>query len=233
MADEDAEPLDAFDPRFAGDSSEGDAAAEVAPRRGVAPRRRLVATKGPGPSLEDPRVRSFHRLVRVVGFLGVVAVGAVFVRGLDPASGVAILGDEAAVRAAVADRPLRVCYRDEGPCAWLTVVEGRLLALSTSGPLPAEYGRQGVGWCPSSGWFGANGTGSRYDHAGRVVRGPAFRSLDRFGVVVDARGRIVVDFADLSAGVRSEQVHDALPPDGPDCASVPFDRDPDLRLDAR
>ena len=222
MVAEDDGPLDPFDPRFDG---------VAAPPAAARTERRLVPSRGPGASLEDPRVRRLRLLVRLVAVAGVGAVVMVFARGLDPGSGVAILGPEADVRAAVAERPRRVCYRGANPCAWLTVARGRLLALNTNGPLPAEYGRQGVGWCPTSGGFGSNATGSRYDAAGQVVRGPAFRSLDRFGLVVDGRGRVVVDFTDLAAGVRAEQVRAPLPAAGPDCEVIPFDRDPDLLLD--
>lgn len=214
-------PLDPFDPRFDGAEAGAAGATPRAPRR-------LVPSKGPGASAADPRVRRLHLLVRVVAVAGLAAVVLVFFSGLDPGSGVEVVGAEADVRAAVADRPRRVCYRGANPCAWVTVVEGRILALNTNGPLPAEYGRQGVGWCPSSGGFGSNATGSRYDAAGRVVRGPAFRSLDRFAVLVDARGRVVIRFADLAAGIRAEQVRDPVPARGEDCETIPFDRDPDL-----
>ncbi len=136
------------------------------------------------------------------------------------------------VAAAVEDRPRRVCFGGSNPCAWLTAVDGRVVAFNTNGPLAEEYGRQGVGWCPSSGGFGANATGSRWDRRGLVVEGPAPRSLDRFSTSVDADGDLVIDFASLTAGLADWQVDaaDLTPPDGPDCEQVPFDRDPDLVL---
>lgn len=211
-------PLDPFDPRFD---------QEVARE---ARQRLLVASRGPGSSPEDPKVRILRLAVPLLALAGVLTVIAVFFAGLSPGGSTEVVGPVDDVRDAVADRPRRVCLRGANPCAWLTVVDDRLLALNTSGPLPPEFGRQGVGWCPTSGYFGANATGSRYDLAGRVVRGPAIRGLDRFDVVVDARGRAVINFASLTAGPAEWQTTEVLPPAGPDCEPVPFDRDPDLRL---
>lgn len=213
-------PLDAADPRFAGSGA-------GAPP----PRRRLVRSQGPGPSHLDPRVRVLRAAIPLVFVAGVVVVAAVFWRGLAPSSGLHIVGDEAAVRAAVAERPHRVCLGDALPCAWLTVVEGRLLAFNTAGPLREEYGRSGVTWCPSSGCFGSNALGSRFDQAGALVRGPAPRGLDRYDLDVDDGGRVVVNFASLTTGLQRARVDAVRPPQGPDCDEIPFDRDADLRLD--
>jgi hypothetical protein len=213
----DVSPLDPADPRFGGGT------------RGQPPRT-LVESGGPGSSPLDPRVRRLRVLIPAAFFLAVAAVGAMFLAGLNPGDTVELIGPEADVRRAVAERPRRVCYRDSAPCAWLTVVDGELLALNTAGPLGEEYGRQGVGWCPSSGGFGANSTGSRFDAAGNVVRGPAPRGLDRFAVLTDARGVLRVDFSYLTTGVQAANAT-ALPPDGPACERIPFDRDADLHLE--
>lgn len=214
-------PLDASDPRFAG-SQEG----RQAPRS-----RTLVTSRGPGASPEDPRVRRLRVLIPAVFGLAVAGVVAVFFVGLDPGDGVEVVGPEAAVRREVAERPRRVCYRGEAPCAWLTVVAaGELLALNTSGPLGEEYGRQGVGWCPTSGEYGANATGSRFDAAGNVTDGPAPRGLDRFAVLVDGDGVLRVDFSALTTAVQAGRA-ETLAPAGPSCAQIPFDRDPDLDLE--
>lgn len=215
-----AAPLDAADPRFA-----GSAGARV-PRR-----RTLVESKGPGVSQQDPRVRALRRLMRVAFIGGILAVVTVFVVGMDPGDGRQVVGPEAAVRAAVADRPHRVCYRGSQPCAWLTVVDGELLAFNTNGPLREEFGRQGVGWCPSSGYFGANATGSRYDQRGHLVRGPAPRGLDRFRLSSDVEGLVRIDFFSLTTGLQAARRVDLLPPAGPDCETIPFDRDADLDLE--
>ncbi len=179
----------------------------------------------------DPRVRVLRAALPLLALGAVVLIGAVFARGLDPPGGqVEVVGDEGAVRAAVAERPLRVCLGGRQPCAWLTVADGRLLALNTSGPLREEYGRNGVQWCPTSGHFGANNTGSRFDQAGRVVDGPAPRSMDRFHVRVDDAGRVVVDFAALTTGLQAHRVTETTPPVGPHCDPIPFDREADLEL---
>ena len=225
MADPDADPaapnpLDGWDPRFDG----------VAPDV-VVPPRRLVRSRGPGPDPEEPLARALRIALPVVFFAGVIAVIAVFSSGLQPGRQDQVVGAEAAVRAAVAERPKRTCFNDNNPCAWLTVVDGRLVAFNTNGPLTQEYGRAGVGWCPTSGWFGANATGSRWDQAGRLARGPAMRGLDRFGLsVVD--GDVLVDFTRLTTGVQRDQVTDISPATGPDCETIPFDRDADLILPA-
>lgn len=213
----DVSPLDPADPRFGGTA------------RGERPRT-LVESAGPGTSPLDPRVRRLRTLIPVALLLVLTAVGVMFFVGLNPGDIVEAVGPEAEVRRAVADRPHRVCYRGRAPCAWLTVVDGELLALNTSGPLGEEYGRQGVGWCPSSGGFGANSTGSRFDAAGEVVSGPAPRGLDRFDVRTDQRGELRVDFSVLTSGT---QVANAAPraPDGRHCEEIPFDRDADLRLE--
>jgi hypothetical protein len=213
-------PMDAADPRFAG------SAEQPPPPRA----RRLVRSQGPGPSPLDPRVRILRAALPLVAIAMIVAIGAVFVRGLGGGERERVLGDEASVRAAVADRPLRVCIGSFYPCAWITVVEDELVAFNTSGPLREEYGRNGIAWCPSSGHFGSNNTGSRFDQAGQVVRGPAPRSLDRFGLKVDAEDRIVLDFSELTTGRRAAQVTGTQPPVGPDCDPIPFDRDAELEL---
>jgi hypothetical protein len=86
-----------------------------------------------------------------------------------------------------------------------------------------------VNWCPSSGYFGSNVSGSHYDQAGAYVSGPAIRGLDRFHVRLDDGGR-VVDFTSLTAGSRPGTAHEILPPEGPDCEEIPFDREADLDL---
>jgi hypothetical protein len=216
-----AGPLDAADPRFAGSEES----------MGRERPRELVRSQGPGMSPMDPRVRTLRAALPLLALAGVLAVAAVFARGLEPAGGqVEVVGDEAAVRAAIADRPLRVCLGGGQPCAWLTVADGQLLALNTSGPLREEYGRNGVQWCPTSRHFGANNTGSRFDQAGRVVDGPAPRSMDRFHVRVDDAGQVVVDFAALTTGVQAQRVGETTPPAGPHCDPIPFDREADLQL---
>ncbi|HWB71876.1 MAG TPA: hypothetical protein VG452_06640 [Egibacteraceae bacterium] len=216
-------PLDASDPRF----GVGDGA--PAPGR----LRTLVPSQGPGPSPLDPRVRALRVALPALFAAGLLTVAAVFYVALDPGSGSQAVGPAAAVRAAVAPRPHRVCYRGSQPCAWLTVVDGELLALNTSGPLREEFGRLGVAWCPSSGYFGSNTSGSRFDQAGRVVRGPAPRGLDRFALRTTPDGGLVINFFRLTTGLQAEQTDQVRPPAGPDCPTIPFDRDADLRLAGR
>lgn len=208
-------PLDEVDPRFG-------AGGRARPHE-----RELVTSRGPGPDPESAAARFARLVIPAVALLGVLAVAFVFWTGLDPGSGVQTVGPEDAVRSAVAERPRRVCYGGQLPCAWFTVVDDELLALNTSGPLPEEFGRAGVGWCPTSGLFGANSTGSRFDAAGRVLRGPARRGLDRFGLEV-TDGRVVIDFFSLETGLRAGRADDLIAPTGPLCANVPFDRDADL-----
>lgn len=216
------EPIDPFDPRFA------DAGEEDRP-----PQRRLVRSRGPGPSLEDPLVRLLRFALPLVFFAGIGVVVMVFVTGLRPGPQSAVLGHERAVREAVAQRPKRVCFNGNNPCAWITVVDHRLTAFNTNGPLPQEYGRAGVGWCASSGWFGANATGSRFDQRGQVARGPAPRGLDRFGLRVDDAGVVHIHFTELTTGRAAALVDEVTDPDGPHCDTIPFDRDADLpRLDS-
>jgi hypothetical protein len=173
-------------------------------------------------------VRVLRFALPALFFAGIVVVGAVFFSGLRPGPQSQAIGTEEAVRRAVADRPRRVCFNDNNPCAWLTVVDGELVAFNTNGPLPQEFGRAGVGWCPSSQWFGANGTGSRFDQAGRVARGPAPRGLDRFALRADAAGVLRIDFTELTTGVLAELTDTVTPPAGPHCDTIPFDRDADL-----
>lgn len=216
-----AEPLDATDPRFAGSDE----------ARGASSPRELVSSQGPGSSPMDPRVRILRAAVPLLAIGALVLIGAVFARGLQPTSGqFEVVGEEQAVREAVSQRPLRVCLADGQPCAWLTVVDEELIALNTSGPLREEYGRNGVQWCPSSGHFGANATGSRFDQAGRFVSGPAPRSMDRFHLRVDDDGAVVVNFGALTTGILAGQVRQTIPPVGPHCDPIPFDREADLEL---
>jgi hypothetical protein len=212
-------PLDASDPRFLGS-------------RGVdVPReRRLERSRGPGAVPDNPRVHVLRLAIPALVVAGLLVTAAVFWRGLDPPSGRLVVGPEDAVRAAISDRPHRVCLNDLLPCAWLTVVDGRLLALNTAGPLREEYGKAGVTWCPSSGYYGSNSLGSRFDQAGTLVRGPAPRGMDRFDVRVGDDGMVVVNFLDLTTGRQARHVEEVHPPDGPDCAEIPFDREADLRL---
>lgn len=212
-------PLDPHDPRFEGD-----------PAGPVARRRELVPSRGPGAREPGPAERVLRVAFPALAVAGLAVIGMVFFRGLAPGTSVEVLGPAEEVRAAVADRPRRVCLRGDAPCAWVTVVEGRVLALSTSGPLPQELGRLGVGWCSSSGRFGANTTGSRWDAAGNVVAGPAPRGLDRYTVAVTREGDLAIHFASLSAGLADWVATDLVPASGPECDRVPFDRDPDLRL---
>ena len=223
-------PLDAFDPRFGpdgGDVAGPDEGGRPAPRAD----RVLVESAGPGPSQGDPKVRVLRVAVPLLALAGLAAVVAVFFSGLDPGDSEVVVGPVDEVARAVADRPYRVCFDAANPCAWLTVVDGDVVAFNTNGPLAEEYGRQGVGWCPSSGYFGANATGSVWDQQGRVVDGPSPRSLDRFTTSVTPDGDLVIDFASLNAGLADWQIAgDVSAPDGPLCQQIPFDRVPDLRL---
>jgi hypothetical protein len=215
-------PLDPADPRFTGSRS------VPLPAR----RRELVATHGPGASPIDPRVRLLRGIIPALAIAGLLLIGAAFFRALAPGPSTVTLGAEPAVRAALAERPQRVCRETDGlPCAWLTEVDGRLLALSTSGPLPEELGRQGVGWCPSSGYFGSNAAGTLYDPAGNVVSGPAPRGLDRYAVRI-REAVVVVDFGSRTAGRRAGSAPRVLPPAGAPCQRIPFMWDADLRLPA-
>lgn len=213
------EPLDQTDPRFT-----GFARPPAGPRQ-----RELVESRGPGQSPMDRRVRIIRMAIPTIAIAGVVAVAAVFWNALTPDSGEVALGDADAVIEAVAERPLRVCRGEGPPCAWLTTVDGELVALNTSGPVHAEYGRQGVGWCPSSGYFGANSTDSRYDPAGRLVAGPATRGLDRFRLSEEDDGELVIDFSRRTAGPRAGEAS-PLPRTGPACDEIPFDREPRLEV---
>jgi hypothetical protein len=181
--------------------------------------------------MDDPRIRIIRIALPVLFFGALAVIAAVFFISLRPGPQATVIGPEPAVRAAVADRPKRVCFNDNNPCAWITVVDGRLTALSTNGPLPQEYGRAGVGWCPSSGWFGANSTGSRFDQEGRLARGPAPRGLDRYGLRVDAAGVVHLSFTELTTGLQAALAGDVRAPDGPHCDVIEFDRDADLQLE--
>jgi hypothetical protein len=178
----------------------------------------------------DPRVRALRVAVPAVFVAGLVAVAAVFFSGLNPGTSRLPLGHVDAVRAAVVDRPRRVCFHHNNPCAWIALVNDRLHAFNTNGPLPQEFGRQGVGWCPSSRGYGANATGSRWDAAGNVVKGPAPRGLDRFTLIVRPDDTLVLEFASLSTGLPDWQVRERIPPAGPDCDPIPFDREPELEI---
>ena len=213
-------PLDDADPRF------GLRLEDLPPRP-----RELVPSSGPGSSQLDPRARVLRAAIPLLAVAALLTVGAVFWAGLDPSSGVLVVGDEDEVRAGVSERPHRVCL-GQSPCAWLTLVEGRLLALSTSGPLREERGRAGVAWCPTSGYFASNALGSRFDPAGRVVRRPAPRGLDRYDTTVDEEGRLRVHFLSITTGLQTARVTDVIPPAGPHCeGEIPFDREADLRLE--
>ena len=173
-------------------------------------------------------MRILRLAVPLVFFAGIAFVALVFFRGLQPGPQQEVLGNQSSIRAAVEQRPRRVCFNDNNPCAWLTLVDDRLVAFNTNGPLPQEYGRAGVGWCATSGWYGANATGSRFDQHGRVARGPAPRGLDRFGVHVDGAGTVRIDFTQLTAGTPAEMAGPLAQPVGPHCEMIPFDREADL-----
>jgi len=216
------EPLDAADPRFDGaDEAVG------ADRSG---KRALVRSAGPGSLPDNPRVRVLRFAIPAVFLAGLAAVVAVFVVGLDPGPRAQVVGPEAAVLGAIAERPQRVCYQGSQPCAWLTLVDGEVLALSTDGPLIEEFGRLGVSWCPTSGYFGSTVTGSRWDPAGNVVRGPAPRGVDRLRVVTNSDGDLQVDFFSRTTGLQAGRARSVIPPTGPHCEDLPFDREADLEL---
>lgn len=219
-----AAPLDAADPRFAGSQE------AVGEDRGG---RSLVRSGGPGSLPHNPRVRLLRLAIPAVFLAGFAAVVAVFVVGLDPGPRAEVVGAEAAVLAAIADRPQRVCYQGAQPCAWLTVVDGEVLALSTDGPLTEEFGRLGVSWCASSGYFGSVVTGSRWDAAGNLVRGPSPRGVDRLRVVTNSEGDLQVDFFSRTTGLQAGRAPSLIPPVGPDCDQIPFDREADLELPPR
>ncbi len=220
MANDDR--LDAFDPRFATQGGEAD---------DVDRQRLLVHSQGPGPNPDDPKVRILRIAVPLLALAGLGAVVAVFFSGLSPGDSSVVIGPVDTVRQAVAERPYRYCFHGTNPCAWLSIVGDEIVAFNTNGPLAEEYGRQGVGWCPSSGYYGAKSTGSVWDQDGRVVQGPSPRSLDEFTTAEDAQGNLVINFASLSAGLADWQVDgDVSPPDGPMCDEVPFDRSPDIVL---
>lgn len=218
----DEQPIDAFDPRFPDRGTEQD---------DVDRKRNLVQSRGPGPNPDDPKVRILRLAIPALAAAAILVIGTVFFQGLQPSGATTVvIGNVEAVRDAVAERPRRVCLNDNNPCAWITEFDGLLHAFNTNGPLPEEYGRLGVAWCPSSGWFGANSTGSRWDQHGQIAEGPSPRSLDRFTLTVENDGDVVVDFASLTAGRAEWQVEEVRPPDGPACEEIPFERDPDLDL---
>lgn len=217
-----AAPLDAADPRF--DPRPG----TLRPRH-----RRLVESSGPGANPMDPRVRALRVMIPVTFAAVVAGVVLVFFLGLSPRTSAQVVGPDETVRAELAERPHRVCYADAGPCAWLSLVEGEVLALSTNGPLREEFGRFGVSWCPTSGYFGSNVSGSRFDPRGHVVRGPAPRGLDRYRLTVDDGGTLRIDFRSLTTGLQAGRTDEVIPPSGPECAEIPFDRDADLDLEER
>lgn len=214
-----AAPLDADDPRYrqAGD-----------PRR--EPTRRLVESKGPGASPEQPAVRRLRVLIPLVFVAVLAGVVTVFAVGLAPGDGLQVVGPQAAVRAAVAARPHRVCYRGAQPCAWIALLDDGLVAFNTNGPLAEETGRLGVAWCPSSGQYGSNVSGSRFDARGEVVSGPAPRGLDRMPLSTDHEGLLRIDFFALSTGTQAGRAEALVAPAGPVCDLIPFDRDADLDL---
>jgi hypothetical protein len=215
-----AAPLDPHDPRFVG----------VGRGRPAADRPRVVVPgTGPGTSRYDPRVRLLRAAVPVLFLAAVVTVLAVFAAGLGTGPTVQPLGPAARIRGAVRDGPRRVCLEGEGPCAWLSVVGGQFLALSTAGPLREERGRLGVAWCPSSGYYWSPNTGSLFDRLGRVAGGPAPRGLDRHLVVREAGGTLALDFTSLRTGLQAERTSRVTPPAGPSCTTAPFDP-PDLEV---
>lgn len=221
MADD--ERWDAFDPRFP--TSQGSEVDDLDRRRS------LVHSAGPGPSHGDPKVRLLRVAIPALATAGVAVIVLVFFTGLSPGDSSVVVGPETAVRAAVAERPYRYCFNDANPCAWLTVVDDEVVAFNTNGPLAEEYGRLGVSWCPTSGYFGANSTGSMWDQDGRIVRGPAPRSLDEFTTDIDPHGNLVIRFASLNAGLAEWQVNgEVSPPAGRLCEEIPFERAPDLVL---
>lgn len=203
-----AGPLGSGDPRF--------------PDQPARRPRELVKSRGPGPSPEDERVRLLRLGIRVVALAGLLLVGTVFVVALrGDADPVVDVGDEGAVRSAVADRPMRLCPTEGGlPCVWLTEVDGDLLALSSSGPLREERGREGVRWCPSSGRYGSEIAGSRYDARGRVLDGSAPRGLDRFRLRLDG-DRVAIDFGSRVSGQPAGRSFDPVAARGPDCDQWP------------
>lgn len=211
-----ARPLDPADPRFTGFSRPD------VPERS----RELVLSRGPGASPMDVRVRIIRIALPLIALAGLLAVAAVFVAALSPGGAEVVVGDVDEVAAAVSERPHRVCRGDGPPCAWIVAVDGSLLAVSTSGPSPEEYGRQGVSWCPSSESFVATTTGRYYDVTGRPMSGP-MRGLDRYRTRIDDAQRFVVDFGYRSGGPRADRDR-VTPPAGPVCDEVPFDRDADL-----
>lgn len=215
-----AAPLDHSDPRF-GPSPDGN---------GHRRHRRLVEGTGPGADPLDSRARALRVLIPVTFAAAVAGIVLVFFLGLDPGTTTQVIGPEAAVRAELSDRPHRVCYEGAGPCAWLSLVDGELHALTTNGPLREEFGRFGVSWCPTSGYFGSNVSGSRFDPAGNVVRGPAPRGLDRYRLALDDQGTLRIDFRSLTTGLQAGRAEQVIPPGGPDCTEIPFDREADLSL---
>jgi hypothetical protein len=215
-------PLDPFDPRYGGRGGEAD---------DVDRQRVLVEGRGPGRNPDDPKVRILRVAVPLLALAGLGAIIAVFFSGLSPGDSSVVIGTEEEVRREVDDRPYRYCFNGSNPCAWLSLVGGEVVAFNTNGPLAEEYGRQGVAWCATSGYYGANSTGSVWDQSGRIVSGPSPRSLDRFTTRVDPQGNLVINFAALRAGLADWQVDgDVSPPDGPMCEEIPFDRSPDLDL---
>lgn len=189
MQPDDTAPLDAADPRFPA------GAASVPPR----PPRRLVPSRGPGPAVEDPLVARLRVGLRVIAVAAVALVAWIFFVGLDPGRPVVRVGSEAAVRAALGEGPRRVCQDAGSPCTWLSLVDGELLALSTSGPLREERGNRGVAWCPGAGVYVAGNTGSRFDADGDVIAGPAPRGLDAYRVAV-VDGQVEIDFSAVRSG---------------------------------
>lgn len=196
--------------------------------------RRLVPSSGPGSSAGlrggDPKVRILRVAVPVLAAAGVLAIALVFLAGLGPGDEdlVEIVGPESPVRAAASERPRRVCLDGEGPCAWLSMADGELVALSTAAPLRGERGRADVGWCPSSGRYGSNSSGARFDALGRVVSGPALRGLDRHPVHVED-GQVVIDFGERRLGVQANQTDEVTPATGAPCERMPFDHPWHLR----
>lgn len=74
-----------------------------------------------------------------------------------------------------------------------------------------------VPFCQTSQWFECPCHGSKYNEAGEYQLGPAPRGLDRFKVVVDAKGNVTVDTSNIITGPPRGTDTTHQPPEGAFC----------------
>jgi hypothetical protein len=168
----------------------------------------------PADTVWQPHARGRSALARLYLFaaaiIGLVGIGLAFYAIFGPAR--APGGAWVTVASVAQIRDGGGVLFDEPHGAFIVVSGPQIVAFSATDTASPER----VYFCPSSGWFEALGSGSKFDHFGFYRAGRVQRGLDRVPARIE-NGAVTIRPSDRTLGPRAPAT-DGAGPLGPSCA---------------